>query len=71
MAKKHLLLFIGLKECLVVPLLPPFTIPKLSTTSKIARLIPHVAHHYREKETPQLGSKHFVSIAKCSSIHHM
>jgi hypothetical protein len=69
MVKKHLLMFLGLKECLVVPLLPPLTIPKLSPTASIASIIPYVAHHSREKETPQLGSKHFVSIVECSSIH--
>jgi hypothetical protein len=52
MVKKHLLVFVGLKECLVAPLLPPFTIPKLSPTYRIASLIPYVAHHFREKEVP-------------------
>jgi hypothetical protein len=70
MVEKHLLVFLGLKECLVVPLLPPFTIPKLLPTFGIASLIPHVAHHSKEKEIPQLGSKHFVSIVEYSSIHH-
>jgi hypothetical protein len=70
MAKKHLLLFLGLKKRHVAFLLPPFTIPKLSPTCGITGLIPHATHHSGKKETPQLGSKHFVSIAECSNIHH-
>lgn len=46
MAKKHLLLFLGLKERHVAPLLLPFTILKLSTTTcGIVGLIPHATHH--------------------------
>jgi hypothetical protein len=49
MVKKYLLVFLGLKEYLVALLLPPFIIPKLSPTSRITSLIPHVAHHSKEK----------------------
>jgi hypothetical protein len=46
MAKKHLLLFLGLKERHVALLLPPFNILKLSTTTcGIVGLIPHATHH--------------------------